>query len=97
MIAESPILLQGMEAVAHEAGVVGEGAAIRALYLTYASRLLAGEAVRLLRLGASASGKNLVVEKTLPFIPDDVVVQISGSSPKSLPYYGGDDPDAFKT
>jgi hypothetical protein len=76
--------------------VVGEGAAIRALYLTFASRFLTGEAVRLLRLGASASGKNLVVEKTLPFIPDDVVVQISGSSPKSLPYYGGDDPDALK-
>jgi hypothetical protein len=96
MIAESPILLQGMEAVAHLAGIVGEGAAIRALYLTYASRFLAGEAVCLLRLGAPASGKNLVVEKTLPFIPDDAVVQISGSSPKSLPYYGGDDPDALK-
>jgi hypothetical protein len=96
MIAESPVLLKGMEAVAHQAGVVGEDAAIRALYLTYTSRFLDGEAARVLRLGASASGKNLVVEKTLQFIPRHAVVQISGSSPKSLPYYGGDDPDALK-
>jgi hypothetical protein len=69
---------------------------VRALYLTYTSRLLAVEAVRLLRLGAPASGKNLVVEKTLMFIPSDSVVQFSGSSPKALAYYGGDDPDALK-
>jgi hypothetical protein len=97
MIAESPILLQGMEAVAHLAGIVGEGAAIRALYLSYNSRFLDGGSVRLLRTGASAAGKNAVVEKTLIFIPKDEVVQISGSSPKALIYYGGDDnPDALK-
>ena len=96
-IANSSILLDGMEAVAHEAGVVNEGAAIRALYLTYNSRFLDGESVRLLRTGESAAGKNAVVEKTLIFIPENDVVQISGSSPKALIFHGGDDnPDALK-
>jgi hypothetical protein len=90
------VLLQDFEAAAHKLGVVGESAGVRALYLTYTSRLLADDAVRLLRLGAPASGKNLVAEKTLTFIPPDSVVQFSGSSPKALAYYGGDDPDALK-
>jgi putative DNA primase/helicase len=95
-IAESPKLLAGMEAMAHELGVVNEGANARALYLVSSSRLLADEAARLLRRGAPASGKNAVVEKVLKFIPSDAVIHISGSSPKMLPYYGGDDPDALK-
>jgi hypothetical protein len=95
-IAESPNLLKGMEAVAHELGVVSEDANTRAIYLVCSSRFLADEAARLLRRGAPASGKNAVVEKVLRFIPSDAVIQISGSSPKMLPYYGGDDPDALK-
>jgi hypothetical protein len=95
-IAESKTLLQDFEAAAHRLGVVGEGAGVRALYLTFTSRLLADDAVRLLRLGAPASGKNLVVEKTLRFIPESSVITFSGSSPKSLAYYGGVDPDALK-
>ena len=85
-----------METVAHKLGVVSESAGVRALYLTCASRLIADEAVRLLRLGAPASGKNLVVEKVLELIPEEAVVQISGSSPKALAYFGGADPDALK-
>jgi hypothetical protein len=50
-IAESSTLLQDFETAAHNLGVVGEGAGLRALYLTCASRLLVDEAVRLLRLG----------------------------------------------
>jgi hypothetical protein len=95
-IASSKTLLRDMETVAHQLGVVGEGPGVRALYLTYSSRLLAGEAVRLLRLGAPASGKNVVVEKVLELIPKDAVVQISGSSPKALAYFGGADEDALK-
>ena len=85
-----------MEKAAHELGVVNEGAGVRATYLTCTSRLLADEAGRLLRTGAPASGKNLVVEMVLAFIPADAIVQVSGSSPKSLAYYGGEDPDALK-
>jgi hypothetical protein len=95
-IAESKTLLQDFETAAHNLGVVGEGAGLHALYLACGSRLLADDAVRLLRLGAPASGKNAVVEKTLKFIPPDSIVQFSGSSPKALAYYGGDDPDALK-
>ena len=95
-LAESPTLLKEMETAAHNLGVVTEGAGIRATYLTTVSRLLADEAGRLLRTGAPASGKNLVVEMVLAFVPAGAVVQISGSSPKSLAYYGGDDPDALK-
>jgi hypothetical protein len=95
-IASSKTLLRDMETVAHQLGVVGEGAGVRALYLTFVSRLIDGEAVRLLRLGAPASGKNLVVEKVLEFIPKEAVVQISGASPKALAYFGGNDADALK-
>lgn len=95
-LAEDPKLLAEMEKAAHKLGVVNEGAGVRATYLTCTSRLLADEAGRLLRTGAPASGKNLVVEMVLAFIPADAIVQVSGSSPKSLAYYGGDDPDALK-
>jgi hypothetical protein len=96
-IAESPNLLAGMEKIAHDLlGVVNEGAGVRGAYLTGVSRLLDSKAVRVLRTGASASGKNYPVEQTLKFFPEHAIVQISGTSPKSLPYEGGDDPDALK-
>ena len=95
-IAKSKTLLQDFEAAAHKLGVVSESAGVRGLYLTFTSRLLVDEALRLLRLGAPASGKNIVVERTLTFIPEHSVVQISGASPKALAYYGGEDPDALR-
>jgi hypothetical protein len=95
-IAESKTLLADMEEVAHALGVVGEGASVRQLYLTYASRLLGDDSVRLLRLGAPAAGKNVVVEKTLELIPSESVIRFSSASPKALAYYRGTDPDAFK-
>ena len=95
-IAESKTLLADMETVARQLGVVGEGASVRQLYLTYASRMLIDNSVRLLRLGAPAAGKNLVVERTLELIPSESVIRFSGASPKALAYYGGADPDAFK-
>ena len=95
-LAESKALLKAMEGTAHRLGVVNEGQGVRAAYLTCTSRLLASTAIRLLRLGAPASGKNLVIEKVFAFIPANAIVQVSGSSPKSLAYYEGDDPDALK-
>ena len=95
-IAESKTLLADMETVARQLGVVGEGASVRQLYLTYASRMLIDDSVRLLRLGAPAAGKNLLVERTLELIPSESVIRFSGASPKALAYYGGADPDAFK-
>jgi hypothetical protein len=95
-IAQSQTLLADMETVAHQLGVVGESASVRQLYLTYASRMLVDDSVRLLRLGAPASGKNLVVERTLELIPPESVIRFSGASPKALAYYGGADPNAFK-
>ena len=95
-IAESETLLQDMEAVVHALGLVGEAAAARAIYLTCVSRLLSDEAARLLRLGAPASGKNFAVEKVLTLIPPHAIIQFSGSSPKTLAYFGGADPDALK-
>ena len=57
-IAESKTLLKDMETAADKLGVVNERAGICAAYLTCVSRLLLDDAVRLLRLGAPASGKN---------------------------------------
>jgi hypothetical protein len=95
-IAMSKKLLEDAESVSRELGVVGEGASVRQLYLTYASRMLIDDSVRLLRLGAPAAGKNLVVEKMLELIPSECVIRFSGASPKALAYYGGADPNAFK-
>ena len=95
-IAMSKMLLADVEGVAHQLGVVGEGASVRQLYLTYASRLLSDDSVRLLRLGAPAAGKNLVVERTLELIPPECVIRFSGASPKALAYYGGADPNTFR-
>jgi hypothetical protein len=95
-IALSATLLADMEETAHKLGVVNEGQGARAVYLVFTSRLLAAEAICLLRLGASASGKNYVVERTKRLIPEHAIVQVSGSSPKALAYYGGENPDALK-
>jgi hypothetical protein len=58
VIAESALLLEAVTETAHLIGVVNEDANIKALYLTCSSRLLAEDAIRILRTGASASGKN---------------------------------------
>ena len=95
-IAESPTLLKDMEEVAHQLGVVNEGAGIRSVYLGCTSRLATDQACRLVRFGAPASGKNAVVEIVLLLIPVDAVIHLSGASAKVLAYYGGDDADALK-
>jgi hypothetical protein len=89
-LATNPNLLGEMVATAKKLGLVGEEAGARGVYLTCTSRLLATSSVRLLRLGSSASGKNYPVETVLRLIPELAVVQISGASPKVLPYFGGD-------
>jgi hypothetical protein len=95
-IAESPTLLADVEAVVHELGVVGEGAAIRGAYLTASSRLNCTSAISLLRRGAASAGKNFLITKTLRLIPADSVIHMSSGSPLSLVYYGGGDEDALK-
>ena len=95
-IAESPTLLADVEAVVHELGVVGEGAAIRGAYLTASSRLNCASAISLLRRGAASAGKNFLIAKTLRLIPADRVIHMSSGSPLSLVYYGGGDEDAVK-
>jgi hypothetical protein len=90
-LATSPKVLDELVATAKKLGLVGEEAGAKGVYLTCTSRLLASSSVRLLRLGSSASGKNFVVETVLRFIPGKAIVQISGASPKALPYFGGDD------
>jgi hypothetical protein len=89
-IAMSPDLVKGMTAVAHEIGVVHEDANVRAIYLTFSSRLLT-DSVRILRTGASSGGKNYPIEKMLMFFPDGSVVHFSGGSPLSLVYHEGED------
>jgi hypothetical protein len=95
-IAESPTLLADMEKLVHELGVVGEGPSIRGAYLTASSRLCRRNALRLLRRGAAAGGKNFLVSKALRLIPDDAVIHMTSGSPLSLVYYGDGDEDAFK-
>jgi hypothetical protein len=95
-IAENPALLADIEAVVHNLGVVGEGAAIRGAYLTASSRLNSTSAISLLRRGAASAGKNFLITKTLSLIPADRVVHMSSGSHLSLVYYGGGDENALK-
>jgi hypothetical protein len=88
-LATSEALLDQMVVTAKKLGLVNEDKGVRAVYLTCTSRLLATSAVRLLRLGSTASGKNYPVEVVLRLIPEDAIIQVSGASAKVLPYYGG--------
>jgi hypothetical protein len=95
-IAESQTLLKDFEEAVHAAGVVGEGAAIRGAYLAGTSRLLVSKAISLLRRGAAAGGKNVLLSAVFSFFPDEDVIHMSSGSPMSLVYYGGGDEDALK-
>ncbi len=96
-IAKSPTLLADMEKIAHRLGVIGEGAAIRATYLTFTSRLLKTTAICLVRRGAPSSGKNFVPNIGLKLFPPESVFVFSSSSPLALVYEGeADDVDALK-
>ena len=95
-IAESPTLLADMEALVHRLGVVGEGAAIRGVYLTASSRLNRRRAMCLLRRGAASVGKNFLITKVLGLFPTESVIRMSSGSPLSLVYYGGGDEDALR-
>jgi hypothetical protein len=97
-IAKDPNLFSRVVAAVHRLGVVGEDVAIKATYLTVTSRLLRRRVISLLRRGTAAAGKNYLIEQVILLLPAESVITISGSSPKVLAYFGGDDPDflAFK-
>jgi hypothetical protein len=82
-------LLSHIGKVAARMGVVGEEHAVCAVYLAASSRLLRYDALRLLRRGSSATGKNFVCEKVLDLFPPQSVIRTAGGSDKALPYYGG--------
>ena len=92
-IATNPRLLDEMANLVRSLGVVGEGHAILATYVTATSRLCCGRAISLLRRGAAASGKNHLVELVFKLVPPESMVVVVGGSPKSLAYYGGVDAD----
>ena len=94
-IAESPTLLEEMEKLVRDLGMVGESASIRGSYIVASSRLCRRGALCLARRGAAAGGKNYLILKTLMLIPDDAVVHISSGSPMSLIYYGDGNENAL--
>jgi hypothetical protein len=94
-IAESPTLLEEMEALVRDLGMIGESASIRGSYIVASSRLCRRGALCLARRGAAAGGKNYLILKMLMLIPDDAVVHISSGSPMSLIYYGDGNENAL--
>jgi hypothetical protein len=85
-LAEDPHLVSRFGDIVRRSGVVGEGAAIVATKLVVVSRLLS-EPASLLRKGASASGKNTVLEKVLKFSREGRdYLSMSAASAKSLVY-----------
>jgi hypothetical protein len=97
-LAKDPALLDRVVEAVAAAGVVGERRATLAVYLTATSRLNRRRCLSLLRRGAAASGKNVVVDATLALLPPESVFIVSGGSPKSLIYSGegADDADCLK-
>jgi hypothetical protein len=97
-IAESPALLDDLEAFIHRLGVIGEGASIRGTYIVGTSRLSRDTAISYLRRGASAAGKNHPILKILKLFPHEHVITISSATPAALIYIGDDenDRDALK-
>ena len=97
-LALSPELMKEWCRIGKDLDLVEASRDFVAVKLTLTSRLLnESAAICLLRQGASASGKNTVVEKAMQSMPAGVVDMISGSSPKSMYYEGGeDDVDAYK-
>jgi hypothetical protein len=97
-IAESPTLLVDMEKMVHRLGVIEEGTSIRGTYLSATSRLMRGQVISYLRRGASSSGKNYLIGKTLDLFPSECIVRMSASSEKALAYMGDgpEDRDALK-
>jgi hypothetical protein len=67
-IAESATLLDEMEKVVRDLGMVGESASIRGSYIVASSRLCRRGALCLARRGAAAGGKNYLILKTLMLI-----------------------------
>jgi hypothetical protein len=95
-IAENPQLLEDMADVAEQLGVVNDRQGTKAIYLAATSRLCRRAALSLLRRGAASSGKSKPITIVLMLIPGESVLTAASGSPKSLPYYGGNDINALK-
>ena len=79
-LALDPQLLDRLLLYAAEAGIIGEGPAVLAVFLVCASRLLVGRALCLLRRGAPASGKNFVPDVITKLMPPEAIIQLNGRS-----------------
>lgn len=90
-IALDPAILDRVADLVERIGIVGERAAVKASYIAATSRMLCDRAVSLLRRGAAASGKNVLVDAVLRLVPKEDVVRISSASPMALIYYGDDE------
>ena len=95
-IAENPQLLEDMADVVDQLGVVEDRQGVKATYLAATSRLAMNRALSHLRRGAAASGKSHPINIVLELIPPESVIVAVGGSPKSLPYFGGNDVNALK-
>jgi hypothetical protein len=89
-LATDPKLIDHLLDYIRAQGVVAEEGGSIGIFLTLVSRL-GFKPLCLLRRGAAASGKNYLVEIQLRLLSSTAYVQVSGGSPRSLPYYGGAD------
>jgi hypothetical protein len=95
-IAEDPNLLSRFVKIVERYGVVSEGRAIRATYISATSRLAKNAPLSIVREGAAAAGKNFLIKNVLDFIQREDVIKLTTASPLALAYMGGDDPFSMK-
>jgi hypothetical protein len=95
-LALSPDLMAQIVQLAHDQGAIGEDAGITAVTMVMTSRLDRNKAMAMLRVGSPSSGKNFITDIVLGWLPQGVLIRVSGASQKSLFYEGGEDVDALK-
>lgn len=84
-LAQEPDILAVLARVIRRAGVVGEGRAVKLLYLVTTSRLL-DRLVSAVVKGPSSAGKSYVVEQVLRFFGASAYYSLSSMSERALAY-----------
>jgi|GEM_PF-5699341 len=78
-------VLEEVDRTTREAGVVGESANAKTLYLVVTSRLLAEPASAVVK-GVSSGGKSFTVGRVIDLFPPEAIIERTGMSPKALAY-----------
>ena len=84
-LAQDPGLMKRLLEICARLGVAGDACGVLSTYAVAASRFLS-DPCRMVRVGASASGKNYVIDAILKLLPPDDYIKMTSASPKAMIY-----------